>query len=77
MGTEQGCVVGEPALEEEDRLFEEVVLADEAGELLNEVECEESTKLANRDVDWSILYFEFDDNRICLSDEVDARQFQI
>ena len=56
---EQCCIEGEPTLEHEDGLLQKVVLAYQLSELLNEIESEEASELADADVDGGASDFEF------------------
>ena len=74
---EEGRIKRQPALEHQNRLLEQIVLANFLSEELDQIKCEETPKLADRDVHWSWPDFEFYHYGVGLVDKVDARQQQL
>ena len=70
MRAQQGRVESEPALEQQDRLLEQVVLPNELCKVLDEVQCEEATQLSDADVHGRVGNFELQHEWIGLVYEV-------
>lgn len=73
---QQSGVESEPAFEQQDRLFEQVVLSNQLAELLDKVKREKPSQLPNAYINWCACDFELYHKWVCLIYEVHVGQRQ-